>query len=358
MDRGFNLSLLRAILRVPPASNLAASRCQFKSANGQWHYVRKAHTPAEDPNFVSVLDNPPQLISTNRKHTKLGILTLALIPFTAFCLGSWQIQRLDWKTKLIAKFEDRLVRPPLPLPPRIDPEAVSEFDYRRVYATGKFCHDKEMLIGPRMHDGTDGYLVITPLERGQGASTILVNRGWVSREKRFQQDREESALPKGEVTVSGLLREPWKRNFFTPVNKPEQGKFYFPDVVELAKHAGAAPVWIEETMRIVLHNSSGSAWLTISEPNLLVAYDREAKGVPIGRAAEVNLRNNHTQYIFTWYVRRPGCYTSALAGEFVHLINHDNIRYSLSSATALMMWMVLRKKPSDITRRIRHNTEW
>lgn len=35
-------------------------------------------------------------------------------------------------------------------------------------------------------------------------------------------------------------------------------------------------------------------------PDLLKAYDREAAGKPIGRAAEVNLRNNHTQYIFTW----------------------------------------------------------
>lgn len=28
----------------------------------------------------------------------------------------------------------------------------------------------------------------------------------------------------------------------------------------------------------------------------------EARGIPFGRAAEVNLRNNHAQYIFTWYV--------------------------------------------------------
>jgi surfeit locus 1 family protein len=32
----------------------------------------------------------------------------------SFILGTWQVQRLDWKTKLIAKFEDRLVKPPLP----------------------------------------------------------------------------------------------------------------------------------------------------------------------------------------------------------------------------------------------------
>lgn len=36
------------------------------------------------------------------------------------------------------------------------------------------------------------------------------------------------------------------------------------------------------------------------EPDLLKAWDREARGIPIGRPAEVNLRNNHAQYIFTW----------------------------------------------------------
>lgn len=29
--------------------------------------------------------------------------------------------------------------------------------------------------------------------------------------------------------------------------------------------------------------------------------DYEKRGIPFGRAAEVNLRNNHAQYIFTWY---------------------------------------------------------
>jgi surfeit locus 1 family protein len=147
---------------------------------------------------------------------------------------------------LIAKFEDRLVRNPLPLPPRIDPDAVSEFDYRRVYTSGHFRHDKEMLIGPRMHDGNDGYLVITPLER-DGGSTVLVNRGWISKAMRRQMDRP-TGLPTGEITVEGLLREPWKRNVFTPVNNPDEGRFYFPDVVEMATKAGSQPVWIEETM--------------------------------------------------------------------------------------------------------------
>jgi surfeit locus 1 family protein len=253
MERRKSLALLGAILKDSrsPDGPLRGGPRLFRSI--RYRQCRKAHTPAEDPSFTSVVDTPAKLISMKRKHTTLGVLALALIPFTAFCLGTWQVQRLDWKTKLIAKFEDRLVRPPLPLPPRIDPDAVPEFDYRRVLAAGHFRHDKEMLIGPRLHDGNDGFLVITPLERGKGASTILVNRGWISREKQYQQDRSPGALPDGEVTVAGLLRSPWKKNFFTPINKPEDGKFYFPDVEQMAKASGSDPVWIEETMRMLSH---------------------------------------------------------------------------------------------------------
>lgn len=219
------------------------------------------------------MDHPPQIVRTGQKHGPgliiLGIVTfittlavrtigmdeslltdmtrVALIPITAFALGTWQVQRLDWKTKLIAKFEDRLVKPPLPLPPQVDPDAISEFDYRRVYAKGHLRHDQEMLIGPRMHDGQDGFLVVTPLERGKGESTVLVNRGWIPKRLQNQADRP-LGVPKGEVTIEGLLREPWKKNFFTPENRPEEGKFYFPDVHQMAELTGSQPVWIEETM--------------------------------------------------------------------------------------------------------------
>lgn len=171
-----------------------------------------------------------------------------MIPITAFALGTWQVQRLDWKSKLIAKFEDRLIRDPLPLPPQIDPSAIKDFDYRRIYATGYFRHDQEMLIGPRIHDGEDGYFVVTPLERGNDSSaTVLVNRGWIPRKLRRQSDRADGMYA-GEVTVEGLLREPWKKNMFTPDNSPQTNEFYFPDVVQMAALTGSQPVWIEETM--------------------------------------------------------------------------------------------------------------
>lgn len=180
-------------------------------------------------------------------RTSIPDAVLALIPITAFALGTWQVFRLGWKTELIAIFEDRLVKSPLPLPPRVDPDAIKDFDYRKVYTSGWFRHDQEMLIGPRIHDGNDGYLVVTPLERNDGGSTVLVNRGWIPRSKKAQVERKDG-LPTGQVTVEGLLREPWKKNLFTPDNQPQKKEFYFPDVQQMAKLTGSDAVWIEETM--------------------------------------------------------------------------------------------------------------
>ncbi|KAK5654364.1 hypothetical protein OQA88_7273 [Cercophora sp. LCS_1] len=253
------------LLRPLVGHRLAYSLC--RNASARWTPVRFELTPArrqgistsprrphrqpaDNPEFTSVLDNPPELVRTGRKHG-WGIIVLAIIPVTAFFLGSWQVQRLKWKTELLAKCEDRIVRPPLPLPNRIDHTAIADFDYRRVYATGRFRHDKEMLIGPRVREGETGYMVITPLERdGDPGATVLVNRGWISKKLADQGKRPES-LPKGEVRIEGMLRQPWKKNMFTPENKPEIGEFYFPDVVQMAALTGSQPVWIEQTMAVL-----------------------------------------------------------------------------------------------------------
>lgn len=187
-----------------------------------------------------------------KQHHRGGLLLLALIPVTAFALGCWQVQRLGWKTDLIARFEDRLTFPPLELPVRIDPAAIKDFDYRKVYAKGVLRHDQEMLIGPRIMEGENGYIVVTPLERTDEKghkSKILCCRGWIKADTKAQWFRKASgALPEGEVVVEGLLRLPPKRNMFTPVNHPEKGEWFFPDVAEMAKWTGSQEVWVEETM--------------------------------------------------------------------------------------------------------------
>jgi surfeit locus 1 family protein len=104
-----------------------------------------------------------------------------------------------------------------------------------------------MLLGPRVRDGKDGYFVITPLERDGKGTTVLVNRGWIPKAKGSQESRPES-LVKGTVRVDGLLRDKWKKNMFTPDNQPDQGKFVFPDVDQMAAWTRSQAVWVEETM--------------------------------------------------------------------------------------------------------------
>lgn len=74
------------------------------------------------------------------------------------------------------------------------PAAVPEFAYRKVYVTGEYDYDHELEMGPKTRDGELGYHVVTPLKRGEGQDTIMVNRGFVKREKRPQEERPASLV--------------------------------------------------------------------------------------------------------------------------------------------------------------------
>jgi surfeit locus 1 family protein len=265
-----------------PISRSQAHLLQFRRL--QHSRQPESSNPADnDPNWVSLADRDPVYMRSRRKHGP-GIIVLALIPLTAFALGTWQIKRLQWKTDLIARLEDQLVRPPLPLPPRIDLEQIPSFDHRRVSVTGRYRHDQEMLIGPRMRDGVEGYHVITPFERGPDDDKVLISRGWIDKGMKDHKKRGEGSLPQGEIELEGLLREPFKKNSFTPDNAPDKNEYYFPDVLQMAELAGAKPIWIEEIM----------------EPEFFEILRRTKEGVPIGRSASVQLHNSHAQYIVTW----------------------------------------------------------
>jgi surfeit locus 1 family protein len=244
-----NVSSLSRTTRAHPSTRPQCLRARFQPQFFQKRNVGGG--PGLDPNFVSILDRPAKMARVGKQHG-YGLIILAAIPVTAFLLGCWQVQRLGWKTELVARFEDRLTFPPLELPLRIDPQAIKDFDYRKVYARGVLRHDQEMLIGPRMLDGEEGYTVVTPLERTDAKGNIhkiLCCRGWIRKDASPHWFRKKNgALPEGQVTVEGLLRIPPKGNMFTPKNEPEKGKWFFPSVEEMAEYSGSQPVWVEETM--------------------------------------------------------------------------------------------------------------
>ena len=89
--------------------------------------------------------------------------------------------------------------------------------------------------------------MVTPLIRENG-STILVDRGFISRE--FVSSIDSNPY-EGEVEVLGMLRISQLRNRFTPDNKRSEGLWYWTDVEKMAEAAGGEqanvqPVFVEQ----------------------------------------------------------------------------------------------------------------
>ena len=216
----------------------------------------------------------------NRRDGRLGrsllgptIATLAGIA-VLLALGTWQLHRLSWKHELIATLESRLAKPPF------DAATMSGTDlaYRPARATGVFLHDKEFHIAGRTNNDRLGYHVITPL-RMAGEGIVLVNRGWVPLDRKAPETRAEG-LPRGSVTVEGMVRAGQAGGWFTPENEPARNMWYFVDIDAMAAHAGldrVRPYFIEV----------GPA----ADPTTL----------PLSLKPRVGLRNEHLGYALTWY---------------------------------------------------------
>src|SRR4051812_34029425 len=77
-------------------------------------------------------------------------------------LGTWQVQRLEWKLDLIHRIAARFDAPAVPLPAAgVDVDAM---EYRRVSVAGRFRHEAEVHLVATSVNGNAGYHVITPLE--------------------------------------------------------------------------------------------------------------------------------------------------------------------------------------------------
>lgn len=103
-----------------------------------------------------------------------GVSTAAMLVVLVL-LGNWQVQRLAWKTDILATIARAEAAPGVPLTD--DPPA-----YAKVRVAGRFRDDLAALYASEGHDTPRGPVLgaqlIVPLERA-GLATVLVDRGWV-----------------------------------------------------------------------------------------------------------------------------------------------------------------------------------
>ena len=197
--------------------------------------------------------------------------------FAAFlALGVWQLQRLAWKTELIAQVDARIHAAAAPAPgPAAWPAVNRRADaYRRVVARGTFLHDRETRVQAVTALG-GGFWVLTPLRTDQGF-VVLINRGFVPPDSR---DPVTRPAPQGEVRVEGLLRISEPGGGFLRANDPEADRWYSRDVAAIAAARSlgqVAPYFIDADA------APGVMW-------------------PRGGLTVVRFSNSHLVYALTWF---------------------------------------------------------
>ncbi|XP_032129156.1 surfeit locus protein 1-like, partial [Sapajus apella] len=258
--KGFCLQV--SVVKLSPEVAWRPSRCGSSAAEA-------SATKAEDDSFLRWV--------------------LLLIPVTAFGLGTWQVQRRKWKLNLIAELESRVLAEPVPLP--ADPVELKNLEYRPVKVRGCFDHSKELYMMPRTmvdpareareagrisSSAETGAYVVTPFHCADLGITILVNRGFVPRKKVNPETRQKGQI-EGEVDLVGTVRLTETRKTFVPENNPERNHWHYRDLEAMARITGAEPIFIDADFKSTV------------------------PGGPIGGQTRVTLRNEHLQYIITWY---------------------------------------------------------
>lgn len=198
-------------------------------------------------------------------------------------LGTWQLERKQWKEDLVARIAARVHADPIPLA-RAEQLVRSgeDVEYVHVAATGRFHHDKERYLYAPTPSGL-GWHVYTPLEVAP-ARIVWVNRGFVPDDLKAPHRRTQGQPP-GEVEVRGLVRAYPRKGLFTPANDVVNNLWYWPDVAAMTASAFRAP--------------------PVADPLPLV-IDADARpeplgGLPRGGVTRLALPNNHLHYALTWY---------------------------------------------------------
>ena len=218
-----------------------------------------------------------------------GLLIPAILLLGALAvligLGTWQLERREWKQALIAELDRKLAAAPVDLPPRQRwPQLNAATDeFRRVKFLAEFVPDQEALVytsGSSLRPDVTGpgYWVLSPA-RLAGGSIVVINRGFVPEGKQDPQARREGQ-PSGAVEILGAMRWPEARGAFTPDDQPAKNLWFARDPAAMAAAKGwgdIAPFYIDEEVPI------------------------PPGGLPKPGPLKPSLPNNHLQYAVTWY---------------------------------------------------------
>jgi surfeit locus 1 family protein len=106
----------------------------------------------------------------------IGSLIVLAVAGLCVRLGLWQLSRLQQRDAHNELLAERMRLPPFTLEPaRID---TTRLLFRRAEVTGRYDHDRTIVLAGRALRGVPGVHVLTPVLLDSGHTAVLVNRGW------------------------------------------------------------------------------------------------------------------------------------------------------------------------------------
>lgn len=182
-------------------------------------------------------------------------------------LGTWQLQRLEWKLGVLAQIENRIQDAPQPLPVDIDPVVQR---YQPVVLQGQFEPDALRVLVSVKRQGA-GYRLVSAFVTEAGRR-VLVDRGFVP-----LQQLDAVSAPQ-EAVVTGNLHWPDDRTSSTPQNDTAGNTWFARDIDAMAAALGTEPLLV--IARAVSQPEEGVTPLPV-----------DTSGIP----------NDHLQYAITWF---------------------------------------------------------
>ena len=207
------------------------------------------------------------------------------------------MKRREWKLDLIQKAQERRKLPAVEIK-SVGP-ITAEKEFLTVRATGKYIHEKEMLVGPRTRNdkiesqssimggglSNVGYLCFTPFKIDDN-QVILVNRGFIPSEDVADEARKDPET----VTIEGVIRQGEPKGRLILRNDPKYINWYSIDLDDMAEYANTSKTLIELSAGCFVINLD-------AEVNKV----RHKPGFPLMRVPQSVFRNHHLEYAITWF---------------------------------------------------------
>lgn len=133
-------------------------------------------------------------------------LLIVLFP-TFVSLGFWQLHRAEWKTRILADYQTRQLKPPVNFQ-GTEPLTLDQ-RYSQVRLQGQFDNEHTVFLDNQFSNHQFGYHVLTPFILHPSHQVILVNRGWIAAGNRQMIPHVEKVSQS--VVLQGILFWPDKK---------------------------------------------------------------------------------------------------------------------------------------------------